>query len=109
MADAVRLQIHEFYELSSRSLTCTVRCLAGPARVGASVQLILRDADRPLAERLTISDIQLYANVPVDFLDPGMTAIVTATGPIDDAAVRSGVAGTAPDELFLLGLLLVTR
>jgi hypothetical protein len=109
MADEAKLQIHQFFELTSRSLSCTVRCLSGVVRVGDSVRLVSRAADRPLAEGLTISYIEFAGDIPMEFIDLGRTALVTATGAIDDAAVRAEVAGTAPDELFRLGLLFVAR
>ncbi len=109
MADAARLQIHQIFELSPRTLTCTVRCLSGLVRVGDPLRLTLGAADRPLAEALTISHIELAGNMPFEFIDLGRTALVTVTGPIDDEAVRAGVAGVAPDELFRLRFLLVAR
>jgi hypothetical protein len=107
MADAAQLQIHQLFELSRRSLTCTVRCVSGLIRVGASMRLLLGAVDRPLAESLTVSSIRLAGNQPIDFIDTGRTALVTVTGLIDDAAVRAAVAGTAPDELFVLRFRLV--
>lgn len=115
MADVAKLQIHQFFELTPRSLSCTVRCLSGLVRLGDSVQLVSRAAgDRPLAEGLTISYIEFGGGgggIPMEFIDLGRSAFVTATatGTIDDAAIRAEVAGTAPNELFRLGLLLVAR
>lgn len=117
MADVAKLQIHQFFELTPRSLSCTVRCLSGLVRLGDSVQLVSRAAgDRPLAEGLTISYIEFGGGgggIPMEFIDLGrsafVTATATATATIDDAAIRAEVAGTAPNELFRLGLLLVAR
>lgn len=107
MADMATLQVHQITELTPGALSCTVRCLAGVVRVGDPVRLVVRGADRPLADHLTISAIEFGGGIPMEFVDLGRTALVAATGTIDEAAVRAAVAGTAPDELFRLGLLLV--
>ena len=58
----------------------------------------------PIADGLTIARIELYANMPVEFIDLGLTALVTATGTIDVAAVRASAAGAAPGEQVRLDL-----
>jgi hypothetical protein len=103
-----QLQVNELLELTSGSLTCTVRCLAGPARIGDPVILTRDGADVPIVAGLRISAIQLAANRSVDSLDLGRTAIVTAAGPIDARAVRAAAAeGCRPGAYLGMGLLLV--
>jgi hypothetical protein len=104
-----QLQINELLELTSGSLTCTVRCLAGPARIGDPVLLTREAADTPIVAGLRISAIQLAANRPADSLDLGRTAIVTAAGPIDARAVRAAAAeGRRPGAYLGMGLLLAS-
>ena len=98
------MQINELVHLTYTSLTCTVRCLAGTIRVGDPVRLVSPAAELPVVEGLTISKIEVYANMPVEFIDLGLTARVTATGAIDVAAVRASAAGAAPGELVRLEL-----
>lgn len=106
MSDGVQLLIHEFIDLSPRSITCTVRCVSGSVRVGQFIRLIQEAAGVALGGRLTLAGIQLYVDVPLQELTEGLTAIVTADGPIDDRAVRTGVSTAEPGKLFSRGFLL---
>jgi hypothetical protein len=106
MVDEAQLQIHEFTSLTPYALTCTVRCVAGTVHLGDTARLVSRSVDRPIAAGLTISAIEYYGKIPMDFVDLGRTALVTATGTIDDRATRAAAAGVAPAELFRVGLFL---
>ncbi|TDB81573.1 hypothetical protein [Micromonospora sp. KC721] len=109
MADQPQLQLNEIVELTSGSLTATVRCVAGTVRRGEAADLVPAAADRPVAENLTISAIEYAGGIPMDFVDLGRTALVTVTGSIDEAALRAVVAGNAPEQVVRADLRLIVR
>jgi hypothetical protein len=108
MDNEPQLQLIEIRELTPGSLSCTVRCVAGTVRLGETVEL-RPAADRPVAEGLTITAIEYAGGVPMDFVDLGRTALITVTGPIDEAALRAVVAGDAPEQVIPADLRLVVR
>ena len=108
MDDEPELQLYEIVELTSASLRCTVRCVAGEVRVGATVEL-RSAAGRPVAERLTVSAIEFAGGISMDFVDQGHTALVTVTGPIDGPALRAVAPGNDPDHVVAADLRLVVR
>lgn len=109
MDDRPQLRLTEIVELTHRSLRCTVRCVAGTVWLGDTVELLLSAADRLVAEGLTVSAIELAGGVPMDFVDLGRTALVTATGPIDGAALRAVLAGFAFEQVVPADLRLIVR
>src|SRR5688572_10540689 len=109
LADEAELQIFDLIRVEFRSLTCTVRCLAGEMRVGDQVYLVSPDAYRPIVEALTVSGIELVAGIPATAVDLGRTALVTVTGTVDVAAVRAVASGVDPGEAWRLDLRLVAQ
>jgi hypothetical protein len=108
MDDEPQLQLFEIKELSPTSLRCTVRCVAGTVRLGATVEL-RPAAGRPVAAGLTVSAIEYAGGVAMEFVDLGRTALVTVTGPIDEVALRAVAAGDAPEQVVPVDLRLVVR
>lgn len=108
MDDEPQLQLFEIVELTSASLRCTVRCVAGEVRLGATVEL--RPATgSPVAEGLTISAIEFGGGISMDFVDLGHTALVTVTGPIDEPALCAVAPGNNPEHVVPADLRLVVR
>ncbi|MCA2216556.1 hypothetical protein [Jidongwangia harbinensis] len=109
MDDDPQLQLFAIVGLTHRSLSGTVRGVAGTVRVGDTVELRLAAADRPVAEKLTVTTIEYAGGVPMDFVDPGRTALISVTGPIDVAALRAVMAGHAAEQVDPADLRLVVR
>lgn len=107
MDDEPQLQLFEIVELASASLRCTVRCVAGEVRLGATVEL--RSAAGPVAEGLTVSAIAFAGGIAMDFVDLGHTALVTVTGRIDGPTLRAVAPGNDPDHVVAADLRLVVR
>ncbi|MEU8657324.1 hypothetical protein [Actinoplanes philippinensis] len=108
MDDQPQLQLFEIKELSPTSLRCTVRCVAGTVRLGATVEL-RPVAGRPVAGNLTVTAIEYAGGVVMEFVDLGRTALVTVTGPIDEVALRTVAAGDGPEQVAAVDLRLVVR
>ncbi len=109
MAEEPQLQLAEIVQLTFRSLSCTVRCVAGTVRLGDTVDLIPASADPPIAKGLTVSSIEYGGNIAMDFIDLGRTALVTVTGRIDVAALRARVVDNASEHVAQADLRLVVR
>lgn len=108
MDDEPQLQLFEIVELTSASLRCTVRCVAGEVQLGATVEL--RPATgSPVAEGLTISAMEFGGGISIDFVDLGHTALVTVTGPIDEPALCAVAPGNNPEHVVPADLRLVVR
>lgn len=108
MDDEPQLRLIEIFALTSESLVCTVRCVAGTVRLGETLELRTA-AGQHIAEGLTISVIEYVGDVLMDFIDLGRTALVTVTGSIDEAALRAVVPGDAPEHVVPANVRLVVR
>ncbi|MFI6439030.1 hypothetical protein [Streptomyces sp. NPDC050759] len=76
MTGDAELQIHEVRCATATEVTVVVRCLRGPARLGARFSLV-RDTRAPID--LTVTGIVRY-NRPDHAVDPGHSALVTLRG-----------------------------